>query len=412
MKVFFKTFGCRTNIYDTELMKTKIKDYEITEDENLADIIVVNSCTVTNGADSGVRSYIHHANKLGKKVFLTGCGAISKGEELFSNNDVFGVFGMSKKNQISDFLNKDKRFFDKGDLNFIEKDILKSYDTHTKAFLKIQEGCDFSCSYCIIPSVRGKARSLDEELILKEAKTLVENGFSELVLTGTNIGSYGKERGEKISDLLEKLGSISGIKRIRLGSLEPIQIDEKFFELAKEPWLEKHLHIALQHTNQKMLTIMRRRNSVKKDIKLFTRLAELGFALGSDIIVGHPGESEEIWEEALENFKNFPLTHLHAFIYSPRSGTRSATMKQDITGDIAKKRLKILQNIVFVNNLKFRKNQGELQVLIEQVDRDGLYTGFDQFYNKIKIKSDKNILKKWLRINNYEVKSDENFAEI
>ncbi|WP_149719483.1 tRNA (N(6)-L-threonylcarbamoyladenosine(37)-C(2))-methylthiotransferase MtaB [Campylobacter concisus] len=410
-KIFFKTFGCRTNIYDTELLKSYIKDYEITNDEENADIVVINSCTVTNSADSGVRNYINGVKRRGAKVVLTGCGAVSKGKELF-NSGIFGVLGASKKSDLNELLKQEKPFFELGNLNSVDKNIVTNYENHTKAFIKIQEGCNFSCSYCIIPSVRGKARSMDEAMILKEARILAQNGYNELVLTGTNIGSYGKDTNSSLGKLLANLGKISGIRRIRLGSIEPSQIDESFREILKEEWLERHLHIALQHTSQAMLKIMRRRNNAFSDLELFNELSSLGFALGTDYIVGHPGESEEIWTEAVENFKKFPITHLHAFVYSPRRDTHSATLKSDVSGDVAKSRLKILQGIALQNNENFRKkHNGALKILVEQKNGE-FYEGFDQFYNKAKILSQKDITKEWVEVSEYEVKPDANYAKI
>ncbi|WP_103560354.1 tRNA (N(6)-L-threonylcarbamoyladenosine(37)-C(2))-methylthiotransferase MtaB [Campylobacter concisus] len=410
-KIFFKTFGCRTNIYDTELLKSYIKDYEITNDEESADIVVINSCTVTNSADSGVRNYINSVKRRGAKVVLTGCGAVSKGKELF-NSGIFGVLGASKKSDLNELLKQEKPFFELGNLNSVDKNIVTNYENHTKAFIKIQEGCNFSCSYCIIPSVRGKARSMDEAMILKEARILAQNGYNELVLTGTNIGSYGKDTNSSLGKLLASLGKISGIRRIRLGSIEPSQIDESFREILKEEWLERHLHIALQHTSQAMLKIMRRRNNAFSDLELFNELSSLGFALGTDYIVGHPGESEEIWAEAVENFKKFPITHLHAFVYSPRRDTHSATLKSDVSGDVAKSRLKILQGIALQNNENFRKkHNGALKILVEQKNGE-FYEGFDQFYNKAKILSQKDITKEWVEVSEYEVKPDANYAKI
>ncbi len=410
-KIFFKTFGCRTNIYDTELLKSYIKDYEITNDEESADIVVINSCTVTNSADSGVRNYINGVKRRGAKVVLTGCGAVSKGKELF-NSGIFGVLGASKKSDLNELLKQEKPFFELGNLNSVDKNIVTNYENHTKAFIKIQEGCNFNCSYCIIPSVRGKARSMDEAMILKEAKILAQNGYNELVLTGTNIGSYGKDTNSSLGNLLANLGKISGIRRIRLGSIEPSQIDESFREILKEEWLERHLHIALQHTSQAMLKIMRRRNNAFSDLELFNELSSLGFALGTDYIVGHPGESEEIWAEAVENFKKFPITHLHAFVYSPRRDTHSATLKSDVSGDVAKSRLKILQGIALQNNGNFRKkHNGVLKILVEQKNGE-FYEGFDQFYNKAKILSQKDITKEWVEVSEYEVKPDANYAKI
>ncbi|QPH84443.1 tRNA (N(6)-L-threonylcarbamoyladenosine(37)-C(2))-methylthiotransferase MtaB [Campylobacter concisus] len=410
-KIFFKTFGCRTNIYDTELLKSYIKDYEITNDEESADIVVINSCTVTNSADSGVRNYINGVKRRGAKVVLTGCGAVSKGKELF-NSGIFGVLGASKKSDLNELLKQEKPFFELGNLNSVDKNIVTNYENHTKAFIKIQEGCNFSCSYCIIPSVRGKARSMDEAMILKEARILAQNGYNELVLTGTNIGSYGKDTNSSLGKLLANLGKISGIRRIRLGSIEPSQIDESFREILKEEWLERHLHIALQHTSQAMLKIMRRRNNAFSDLELFNELSSLGFALGTDYIVGHPGESDEIWVEAVENFKKFPITHLHAFVYSPRRDTHSATLKSDVSGDVAKSRLKILQGIALQNNENFRKkHNGALKILVEQKNSE-FYEGFDQFYNKAKILSQKDITKEWVEVSEYEVKPDANYAKI
>ena len=410
-KIFFKTFGCRTNIYDTELLKSYIKDYEITNDEDAADIVVINSCTVTNSADSGVRNYINGVKRRGAKVVLTGCGAVSKGKELF-NSGIFGVLGASKKSDLNELLKQEKPFFELGNLNSVDRNIVTNYENHTKAFIKIQEGCNFNCSYCIIPSVRGKARSMDEAMTLKEARILAQNGYNELVLTGTNIGSYGKDTNSSLGKLLASLGKISGIRRIRLGSIEPSQIDESFREILKEEWLERHLHIALQHTSQAMLKIMRRRNDAFSDLELFNELGSLGFALGTDYIVGHPGESEEIWAEAVENFKKFPITHLHAFVYSPRRDTYSATLKSDVSGDVAKSRLKILQGIALQNNENFRKKHyGALKILVEQKNGD-LYEGFDQFYNKAKIFSEKDITKEWVEVSEYEIKPDANYAKI
>ena len=415
MKIYFKTFGCRTNIYDTEFMKNFVKSHEIVANEHDADIIVVNSCTVTNGADSDVRNYINRANRENKRVLMTGCGAISRGKELFDTKKVFGVFSMDEKQNIDEFLSRQTKFISINQQNKIDKNIVTHFENHAKAFIKIQEGCDFSCSYCIIPSVRGRARSLDEMMILNEAQNLIKNGFNELILTGTNIGSYGKDTGSNLGKLLQKIGRISGLKRVRLGSIEPSQIDESFREVLKESWIERHLHIALQHTSQKMLTIMRRRNRAFRDIELFGELANLGFALGTDYIVGHPGESDEIWAEALENFKKFYITHIHAFIYSPRDGTLSAKMGAGINGTIAKTRLKTLQNIVFLNNFQFRqnlrKNSVNLDVLIERKNGE-YFEGYDQFYNKTLIKSDKNLTKKWVEIKDCNVETNANLAQL
>ena len=410
-KVYFKTFGCRTNIYDTQIMMQNLDDFELVKNEDEADIVVVNSCTVTNGADVSARGYINALNRKGKKVFVGGCGALSKGEELFERGKVFGVFGHSEKENLNKLLKKEERFVQIGDLKSLDKTIVEDYLGKSKAFIKIQEGCNFRCSYCIIPYVRGDARSQDESVILEQISKLASNGFGEFVLTGTNIGSYGKDKDSSLGKLVQNIGKIRGVRRVRLGSIEPVQIDESFREILCEPWLERHLHIALQHTSEKMLKIMRRRNSVDSDLELFCELKSLGFALGTDFIVGHPGESEEIWSEALQKIKEFPLTHIHSFTYSKRDGTPSAKMREIVRGDKAKSRLKELNAIIKQKNREFRdRHKVPLQILVEEKNGD-IYTGYDQFYNKMLIKSKVDIIKEWVDIGEYDVREDNNSAE-
>ncbi len=410
-KVYFKTFGCRTNIYDTQIMMQNLQDFELVKNEDEADIVVVNSCTVTNGADVSARGYINALNRKGKKVFVGGCGALSKGKELFEKGKVFGVFGHSEKENLNKLLKKEERFVQIGDLKSLDKTVVEDYLGKSKAFIKIQEGCNFRCSYCIIPYVRGDARSQDESLILEQINRLASHGFGEFVLTGTNIGSYGKDKGSSLGKLVQNIGKIRGVRRVRLGSIEPVQIDESFREILREPWFERHLHIALQHTSEEMLKIMRRRNMVKDDLELFYELESFGFALGTDFIVGHPGESEKIWSEAIAKIKEFPLTHIHSFTYSKRDGTPSAKMNGDINGKIAKSRLKELNSIINKKNYNFRvKNRVPLEVLVED-KKDDIYTGYDQFYNKVVIKSKNNIAKEWVKIGEYDVREDNNRAE-
>lgn len=411
-KVFFKTFGCRTNIYDSEVMMGQLKDFNLTKDENEADIIIVNSCTVTNGADSGVRHFINQATKQNKKVIMAGCGVFNNGKTFQENGKVFGVLGHSKKHEINTLLKSENPFFELGNLTYIDKKIVTKYHGKSKAFLKIQEGCDFRCSYCVIPYVRGNARSQDESKILNQVKNLAKEGYSEFVLTGTNIGSYGKDKKTTLGKLLQNLGKIDGVKRVRLGSIEPVQIDESFKEILDESWLERHLHVALQHTNEIILKTMRRRNNLKQDLELFEFLASKGFALGTDYIVGHPKESEEVWEDGLRNFKLFPITHLHAFTYSKRSGTPSAKMKEEVKKDVAKQRLKQIQAVVKQKNQIFRKNQISPLIVHVESEKKGFFQGYDQFYNQIFIKSDKNLLKSWVNIKNYTIKEECNEAVI
>ena len=412
-KVYFKTFGCRTNLYDSQVMMSSMKDFEITENEEEADTIVINSCTVTNGADTHVRSYISQIEKNSSaKVFLTGCGAHTKGEKLLEEKRVHGVFGQSEKENIDALLAQDQPFYNPGDLNHVDKSVVDDFIGKSRAFIKIQEGCNFRCSYCIIPYVRGDARSMDESRILEQISRLALNGFGEFILTGTNVGSYGQDTKTSLAKLMKRISQIRGVRRIRLGSVEPIQITDEFLELLDEPWLEKHLHIALQHTSPKMLKLMNRRNVYKQDKELFELLHSKGFAVGTDFITGHPGESEELWLEAMQNARDLPLTHLHSFTYSKRDGTPSASMKPEVNGKIAKKRLHEIEALIKSKNYEFRKAfKGELEVLIES-EKDGVYHGYDQHFNKIVVKSDEDLNGNWLKIQNYEVREDYNYAQL
>jgi len=403
-KVFFKTFGCRTNQFDTQVMISRLGAYRVVEREEEADVIVVNSCTVTNGADSGVRGYINQARRINEKarVILTGCGAHTKGEALFESGKVDGVFGHSEKEKIDRFIESEERFYEIGDLEHIDTTVVEQFVGKSRAFIKIQEGCDFRCSYCIIPYVRGNARSLDEELILEQVGTLAANGFGEFILTGTNVGSYGKDRGGTLAGLLKRMSRIRGVRRIRIGSLEPIQITSEFKELLDEPWMSRHLHIAIQHTSDRMLELMNRRNSFASDLELFEEISARGYALGTDFIVGHPGEGEREWEEAIGRVERLPLTHIHAFTYSRRDGTPSAVMKPAVPGNIAKERHKELTSLVKRKNRAFRSSlKSPLEILVESC-KDGRYVGLDQYYNRVEIECDRDITGEWTVLEKFE----------
>jgi len=411
-KVFFKTFGCRTNQFDTQVMISKLSDFELSLDEKKSDVVVVNSCTVTNGADASVRNYISSLKRKNPdiKIILAGCGSHSKGESLFADEKVFGVIGHSEKEKINEILKKPERFYEIGDLNHIDSTIVEEFVGKSRAFIKIQEGCDFRCSYCIIPSVRGDARSHREETILAQIKKLAGNGFGEFILTGTNVGSYGKDHGTSMAKLLKRISRIRGVRRIRIGSLEPIQIDDEFKELLTEPWMARHLHIALQHSSDRMLELMNRRNRFDNDLELLEEIASKGYALGTDFIVGHPGETDEIWSEAVEQVRKLPLTHLHAFSYSKRDNTPSALMRPEIKGNIAKDRHRELTDIIRVKNLIFRESHRDnLEVLLEK-GKEGIYHGFDQYFNRVEVKSDEDLSSNWVLLNQINVSNKGNYA--
>ena len=416
-KVYFKTFGCRTNVFDTQVMMNNLKDFEITQSETDANVVIINSCTVTNSADSTARNYINSLKKLPKspRVIFTGCGVWTKGEDLFKNNKIDALFGHSEKENINTLLKNDTRFFKAGDLEHLDETIVDKMIGKSRAFVKIQEGCDFRCNYCIIPYVRGNSRSYEEHKILQQITTLAINGFGEFILTGINVGSYGKEKGvpnkkDKLVQLIKKISLIRGVRRIRLGSVEPVQITDEFKEILDEPWMGKHMHIALQHTNKDMLKIMNRRNKVKSDLELFEFLASKGYALGTDFIVGHPGETDALWKDAMQNIDRFPLTHVHSFTYSPRDGTPSAKMGPQINGNIAKERLRELENKIKEKNFNFRQHNQPLEVLIES-KKGNIYTGYDQFFNTVEVQSEADLVGDWINVEKYEILENKNVSK-
>ena len=318
--------------------------------------------------------------------------------------------GHSEKEKINTILQNPERFYQIGDLEHIDSTIVEKFVGKSRAFIKIQEGCDFACAYCIIPSVRGAARSHSEETVLTQVTRLAANGFGEFILTGTNVGSYGRDHGSSMATLLKRLSGIRGVRRIRIGSLEPIQIDAEFMELLSEPWMARHLHIALQHTSDKMLKIMNRRNHFAADKVLFEKLSVAGYALGTDFIVGHPGEDEAAWMEAMERLVDLPLTHVHAFSYSKRDGTAAAKMGESVRGDVAKARHKELTALVAEKNYQFRKAHASgLEVLLEK-GKEGRYSGFDQYFNRITVESEEELSGNWLLLNNVTTAATGNHA--
>jgi threonylcarbamoyladenosine tRNA methylthiotransferase MtaB len=396
-RVFFKTFGCRTNIFDTEVMVENLEHFSVTENIESADYIVVNSCTVTNSADSNGRQFINRVKREypEKKIFFTGCGIQTQGEKFFKENAIHSGFGHSEKERVEDFLLSEERKFVIGDLEHLDKTVVTQFIGRSRAFIKIQEGCNFSCSYCIIPTVRGESRSYSESHILDQIERVASNGFGEVVLTGTNIGSYGDSR-NSLAKLLKKISQIRGVRRVRLGSVEPSQIGEEFFEILDEKWMGRYLHIALQYTDNRMLKIMNRRNRLEKDLELFQKISSKGYALGTDFIVGHGGETGDIFENGYKNLEKFPLTHIHLFRYSKRDGTPSAKLKE-IDGRVVKERFERVEKLISEKERSFREKIAvPLEILVEEKIGENLYSGLDQFFFKNSVESMVNIEGDWI----------------
>lgn len=412
-KVFFKTFGCRTNIFDTQVMISNLKDFSVTENLETADYIVINSCTVTNSADTNSRQFLNRVKREfpEKEVLFTGCGVQTQGDKFFKQGLIKSGFGHSEKARVQEFLKSKDRIFKVGDLESLDETLVSEFVGKSRAFIKIQEGCNFKCSYCIIPSVRGKSRSYDISQIVSQVEKLSSNGFGEFTLTGTNIGSYGEGK-SSLAKLLKAISQVRGVRRIRLGSIEPSQITDEFKELLSEDWLGRHLHVAIQHSDNRMLKIMNRRNRAETDLELLLFLAEKGFSLGTDYIVGHPGESDEIFKDGFENLKRYPLTHLHLFKYSQRDGTPSSKMGL-INSKIVKDRFSLVENLIKEKKEIFRdKTSSLLKVLIEKrVDKTSLFRGYDQFFNTVFIESSEDLEGDWIETKDYNWRKYKDYEE-
>ncbi len=369
---------------------------KVFETENLeeADFVVINSCTVTNGADTNGRQFLNRVRREfpEKKIFFTGCGVQTQGKKFFEQESIFSGFGQSEKERVEDFL-LGERTFQVGNLEHLDKTLVSDFGK-SRAFIKIQEGCNFSCSFCIIPSVRGKSRSYSEEHILEQVRKVASNGFSEIVLTGTNIGSFGDAR-NSLAKLLKRISEVSGVRRVRLGSVEPSQIGEEFFEILSEKWMGRYLHIALQYTDDRMLKIMNRRNRLHKDLELFEKLSSYEYALGTDFIVGHGGESDEVFQSGFENLKKFPLTHIHLFKYSKRDGTPSAKLPE-IDPKVVKERFQKVENLIAEKSRTFQKKISVPHEVLIESGEENLYSGLDQFFYKVGISSETDIKGDWI----------------
>ena len=354
----FIHYGCKVNQYETNAMIQKFKsnNYEIVDFNDVSDIYVINTCTVTNIAEKKSRQMIRKARENNKNAIIVavGCYAQVAEKELENLKEIDLVLGTNEKNNIVEYIkeyienNKNqnkisnvlnqKEFLDFGNVTYTEK---------TRAVIKIQDGCDKYCSYCIIPYARGRVRSRLPENIIHEIQEIAKNGTKEIVITGIHIASYGKDfqNNFKLIDLLEKINKIKGIERIRLGSLEPTIITEDFVErIAKLEKVCNHFHLSLQSGCDETLKRMNRKYSTKefeKNVQLLKN-AYKDVALTTDIIVGFPGETEEEFEQTYNFLKKIKFYKMHIFKYSPRKGTKAAVMPNQINPQIKEQRSKKL----------------------------------------------------------------------
>ena len=405
-KVSFYTLGCKVNQYETNAMIQKFKEagYEIVDMNNdISDICVVNTCTVTNISDRKSRHELRKVKDKNKNAIIvaTGCYAQVSKEELEEMPEIDIVLGNTEKKDIvkyvEEFIDNKEKIVEIDDIG-VQKEFSEmgqiTYTEKTRAVIKIQDGCNQFCSYCIIPYARGRVRSRRPEEIIKEIKKIAQKGIKEVVITGIHISSYGRDFNNEngLIELLENLNDIDGIQRIRLGSLEPKIITEEFVQrLTKLDKMCHHFHLSLQSGCDETLKRMNRKYTTQEFREIVQRLRKYydDVILTTDVIVGFPGETEEEFNKTFEFLKEIKFYKMHVFPYSKRKGTRAAEMKEQVDGNIKEQRSKILITLSNENQKEYNVSLigKNVEVLFE--DRDGeYYKGHTQNYILVKYKTD------------------------
>lgn len=393
--VSFHTLGCRLNFSETGTIVQgfKSRGYKIVDFGNQSDVTFINTCTVTDGADSSCRNLIRKAHRASPdgKIVVAGCYAQMEAEKIKQMQGVDLILGTSEKYKVFQYLDEDEDQIVKVDQNqeFFEAST-STDDHHTRAFLKIQDGCNYICSFCIIPFARGRSRALPIEDVINEAKKLLNRGHQEIVLTGVNIGEYESSTGQKLYKLVDQLLALSDLKRLRLSSVEPNTFDDDLIKVMRssEKFMD-HFHIPLQSGSDEILKLMRRKYTVSyyKDLiwKLEEYFPNAGF--GADMIVGFPGETDEQFYETFELAKTLPLTHFHVFPYSKRKNTTASKMDNHIQHDLKKDRVLMLSGLGQSKLDDFCLGKiGEVsQVLFEQKDVEGFWNGYTTHFLKVRV---------------------------
>lgn len=407
-KVALHNLGCKVNGYETDAMQQLLEKsgYEIVPFAEGADIYIINTCTVTNIADRKSRQMLHRAKKMNPDavVVAVGCYVQVAEEELRMDEDVDILIGNNNKKNIVLLLEEyEKNHKTHGWLDINEKTV--AYETlhidgtggHTRAYVKIQDGCNQFCSYCMIPYARGRVRSRSQKDILEELERLAHNGYREVILTGIHISSYGTDSGEKdaLLSLLREAQKVDGIERIRLGSLEPRIMSEKF--VAGIHGLDKicpHFHLSLQSGCDDTLKRMNRRYTTDEYYEVCERIRRFYEhpAITTDIITGFPGETREEFEQTVRFVERVNFYETHVFKYSRRKGTRAAVMDNQVDESIKAERSAVLLGLNETNSCKFREYylNREIQVLLEeeiQIDGEKYQTGYTKEYVRIACRS-------------------------
>ncbi len=409
LKVALHNLGCKVNAYETEAMAQKLEDagYEIVPFNEKADVYIINTCSVTNMADRKSRQMLHKAKKMNEDavVVAAGCYVQTATEKLLEDLSVDILIGNNKKKDIVEELQKyfddnkyNKNVIDINATNEYEELELATVTEHTRAYIKIQDGCNQFCSYCIIPYARGRIRSREFDNIKQEVTELAQKGFKEIVLTGIHLSSYGNNE-NKLIDVVEMIAGIEGVERIRLGSLEPNIVTEDFAKrLAKVDKICPHFHLSMQSGCDNTLKRMNRHYTSDEYFEKCELLRKYfdNPAFTTDVIVGFPGETQEDYEISREFVKKVRFSELHVFKYSKRDGTVAAKMENQIPEPVKTERsedlIKVGENLTMEYRRKFIGKK--VSVLFEEtinVAGEDYWVGHTKEYIKVIMKSDKNL---------------------
>jgi len=395
-KVAFKTLGCRLNQYETDALITDFDEagYQLVNFDESPDVVIVNTCTVTNQSDQKSRTVISQAARKNKDavVVVTGCMANNFKEKLENQENITFVVENNRKSSILSLV--DAHF--SGEImhpNQLPQDVFRyepvRKSLHTRSAVKIQDGCDNFCTFCIIPMVRGRAVSRPVAEVLESVRKTIENGFREIVITGVNIGRY-EDGDARFEDLLAQVLEVPGDFRVRISSLEPDGFGDRFVELFAHPKLMPHLHLCLQSGSEKTLLRMRRMYDVEQFRKTITQFRAVypDFNFTTDIIVGFPGETEDEFQETLDAVNEFNFSHVHTFKYSVRKGTRAERLENHVPEKVKTARSRQIRELSEENKGQYLSTfVGETQsVLVEKITQ-GIANGYGQHYIPVRFKA-------------------------
>jgi threonylcarbamoyladenosine tRNA methylthiotransferase MtaB len=420
--VAFYTLGCKLNFSETSTIGKQFleRGYEIADYSESADVYIINTCTVTDNADRECRQIVRRArrNNPAGFVIVTGCYAQLRPDEIAEIDGVDAVLGSKEKFSLFSYLNN----FEKKESSVIFVSPTEELDTfhssssmeadgRTRAFFKVQDGCDYKCSFCTIPLARGKSRSAEPAEVLREFKMLLDQGYKEIILTGVNVGDYGNSPGAGLYGLLNRMLGVNGDYRIRISSIEPNLLTDQILELtAGDDRMCKHFHIPLQSGSANVLRLMRRRYTTDdyRDLifKAAGRIDELG--IGADVIVGFPGETDQDFIETYNFLKELPISYLHVFTYSGRPNTRAISMPGQVDHQIRKKRNNMLRILSEKKRHEFYQTMKmkELSVLFEHENHGGFIKGFSSNYVRIKHSYNQDLINKFVKVKITEVDAD------